>query len=391
MNLNRLKKIVMILVIGILAFFTSNNSVEAKQSFPDYAIIPSGYSYCDYEIYTTNDDSAKSTYNGHHIYFAYDGSSIKWINPSTGEFMSSGSRWDTDGVLKQSVKYDAGSLASAMVENGKIAHCPTIYFKEIDSKYNLQVSTDATSVSHGGIEGELHLVDGTVSDITELESCSYSARTCTKKGDFVGDTIDDVIVHRYSNGDVTYSFNNPEVSANTTLNTSGINKSVFANGCPKDVYVDCGGVASEGTAYCNILPESKCLYEKGESNGESGHNQGDDKKINTKDRSNNKTNSNNDGTESCEDILGPNVMSDIKTVMGWLRIAAPILVIVLGALDFSKAVLVDDPKALSKASSTFAKRLIAAVALFFAPYILMYLLDAANSIISQSSCDIRGF
>ena len=81
------------------------------------------------------------------------------------------------------------------------------------------------------------------------------------------------------------------------------------------------------------------------------------------------------GSMSCGGILGAEVTQDIKEILKWFRIAVPILVIVFSSLDFAKAVLIGDDKALSKATSNLIKRLIIAVAFFFIPTLLNYLLD----------------
>ena len=94
------------------------------------------------------------------------------------------------------------------------------------------------------------------------------------------------------------------------------------------------------------------------------------------------------GTIDCTGLLGPDVRDDINEILKWIKIAVPILLVVLGSLDFGKAVLADDEKALSKATSTFVKRIIAAIMIFFAPYIIMYLIEHVDKIM-DNSCDIR--
>jgi large-conductance mechanosensitive channel len=56
---------------------------------------------------------------------------------------------------------------------------------------------------------------------------------------------------------------------------------------------------------------------------------------------------------------------------------APILVIVLGGLDFAKASLQSDEDAIKKAGINFGKRLIAAVLLFLLPLIINIVLEIA--------------
>ena len=68
----------------------------------------------------------------------------------------------------------------------------------------------------------------------------------------------------------------------------------------------------------------------------------------------------------------------IDQVLGYVRIIVPILIILLGTLDFAKAVLAGKEDNMKKAQSTFVKRLIAGVAVFFVPVmvdIIMYLAD----------------
>lgn len=90
----------------------------------------------------------------------------------------------------------------------------------------------------------------------------------------------------------------------------------------------------------------------------------------------------------CEGLLGKDLLDDISQVLTWVRIAVPILVILLGSTDFARAVLSDDQQELKKATSRFAKRCIIAVAIFFIPSIIMYLLSFIDKIYDVS-CDIR--
>jgi hypothetical protein len=69
-----------------------------------------------------------------------------------------------------------------------------------------------------------------------------------------------------------------------------------------------------------------------------------------------------------------NLISDIFNI---IMIAAPILVIVLGSLDFAKASLAQDENALKKAGTNFGKRLIAAALLFLLPLIINIILGLA--------------
>ena len=84
--------------------------------------------------------------------------------------------------------------------------------------------------------------------------------------------------------------------------------------------------------------------------------------------------------KTCEGILGRDLIDLIHMLFNWIRIVAPILVIVLGSVDFAGALLKDDKDALSKASGKLVKRLIIAIALFLVPTLLNFVIDIYNGI-----------
>ena len=74
----------------------------------------------------------------------------------------------------------------------------------------------------------------------------------------------------------------------------------------------------------------------------------------------------------------PSIRYIINQILGYIRIIVPILIILLGTLDFAKAVLAGKEDNLKKAQSTFVKRLIAGVAVFFVPVIVDIIMDLAD-------------
>lgn len=92
---------------------------------------------------------------------------------------------------------------------------------------------------------------------------------------------------------------------------------------------------------------------------------------------------------NCEGLLGNDLVDLISEIFGYVQIAAPILLIVLGSVDFAQAVLSDDKEALKKATSKFVKRAIICVAIFFVPLILKYLLSFLNDIGKDPLCGIK--
>jgi len=91
---------------------------------------------------------------------------------------------------------------------------------------------------------------------------------------------------------------------------------------------------------------------------------------------------------TCEGMLGEELLDEISNILTWIRIAVPIIVILLGSVDFAKAVLSDDQQELKKSTGRFVKRCIIAVAIFFIPSLIMYILSFIDKI-AKVSCDIR--
>lgn len=90
---------------------------------------------------------------------------------------------------------------------------------------------------------------------------------------------------------------------------------------------------------------------------------------------------------NCETLFGdfddPSTFGGfLQVLFNYVKIIAPILLIVFGTLDFGKAVLASDQDALKKAQGNFIKRCIAAVALFLLPTIIMWILELLNQYIS---------
>ena len=80
----------------------------------------------------------------------------------------------------------------------------------------------------------------------------------------------------------------------------------------------------------------------------------------------------------CSDLLasnnGESATELIREVLGYIRIIAPVLLIILTAADFSLAVIQQDNDALKKASSKVVKRSLMAIAIFLVPTIIRAIL-----------------
>ena len=87
----------------------------------------------------------------------------------------------------------------------------------------------------------------------------------------------------------------------------------------------------------------------------------------------------------CEDIFTDDPGSVgwmLNTIFNYIKIIGPILVVLLSSIDFIKAVVGTDEKAMKEAQSKLVVRLVAAVALFLIPTLVQLLL----SFINQAYC-----
>ena len=86
------------------------------------------------------------------------------------------------------------------------------------------------------------------------------------------------------------------------------------------------------------------------------------------------------------------ILGHVIVVIKWV---APFIIIVMGMIEFGKATLESDEKAMSKAASSLLRRFIAGLSIFFAPTIILALLnltgltndmEGMNSTTKYSNC-----
>ena len=97
------------------------------------------------------------------------------------------------------------------------------------------------------------------------------------------------------------------------------------------------------------------------------------------------------GESSCQNILGEKGVGILKTIKTLLQVAVPILLLVLGSLDFGTAIFAGDENEMKKSQQKFVKRVIFSVVIFLIPPILGVVLDMAHQIwpvIDASLCGI---
>ncbi len=90
---------------------------------------------------------------------------------------------------------------------------------------------------------------------------------------------------------------------------------------------------------------------------------------------------------SCEELFDNDIKELINTIMNWIRIIVPILLIVFGIMDFTKATFDKNEDDMKKSREKFIKRIIAAVFVFLVPIFVNLILEIANSVWSNISPD----
>lgn len=144
--------------------------------------------------------------------------------------------------------------------------------------------------------------------------------------------------------------------------------------------------------YPKELPD-KTLEVKADNNAYIPNNNNNNNNVNNSNNNNssnnNSSNSNsNSDNDKCQGILTDEMIDILNRAIKYIRIAAPILLIVFGIVDFGKAVLSDDKDELKKATSKFTKRAIIVVIIFFVPLIVGFLIDIFNSVSDKSITDL---
>lgn len=77
----------------------------------------------------------------------------------------------------------------------------------------------------------------------------------------------------------------------------------------------------------------------------------------------------------CEDEL-KQVWNLIGTIVFWIQIAIPVILVLLGTIDLAKAVLAGDDKKVKESQNAFIKRLIYGAAVFFVIFIVQLVFGA---------------
>ena len=94
--------------------------------------------------------------------------------------------------------------------------------------------------------------------------------------------------------------------------------------------------------------------------------------------------------ESCEDLVGEEIVGYLDMIWDLIKIGIPIILIVLGGIDFVQAIFAGKEDNMKKAQEKFIKRIIIAILIFIIPTLLSFLLGIVNSIWGNIGNDLCG-
>lgn len=327
-----------------------------------------GGTYAVYEIWMDEDDQI--IFNTDH---PYDGDKYKDLDifdyPNSDDYNKKIEKCDSIVETNRSKGYGEVNEKTTADKHENIASCP-YYFELDDTKgkcYTTKITFNYTkttqngkstlSVDAGNAEVKLDNIKDKIGEVKLDDSSTY-----TNLEDYL---IYDKKNKKWSCAKKIYVWRNPQGS-NVVFGESKYDSFLTMYGADQ---------ISESHSTANGL----CTSNSGSSsgNGSGTYNPidfGDPVSVN------------------CDGIIGKELLGFFNKIFRWIQILAPIFVIIMGGVEFSGAILLDDKDAMKKATNKFVKRLIIAVALFFIPLILSWLLTIFNDLTgaASSTCGIGG-
>jgi len=98
--------------------------------------------------------------------------------------------------------------------------------------------------------------------------------------------------------------------------------------------------------------------------------------------------------QTCTQIFGSpddkeSIAYLIQKLLNYIKIAGPVLVIILSSVDFVKVIWTSDDENMKKAQQKLVKRLVAAVLLFLLPTLIGLMFNLVNNSITDPTCGIQ--
>lgn len=159
--------------------------------------------------------------------------------------------------------------------------------------------------------------------------------------------------------------------------------------CPKYIYTKSDTYGKEGTNFKTTVYDTGGENDTNRSTIDSNGNVVDNNKTYT---NNANLNNLNQKYDDCSQLIDTETEGSfgwlLQKLLNYIKIAGPILVVLLSALDFIKAIASSEEDAFKKAQSRLVIRLVAALALFLVPTFVELLLGLINGI-NDPSCGLK--
>lgn len=148
---------------------------------------------------------------------------------------------------------------------------------------------------------------------------------------------------------------------------------------------------NEEQCYAHVYKSTKCTnpnernkknkkYETSYYKGSKTTNSNQEEYVRDDAESKSKTKPVKEEITTCEALIGKSTIELINTIMKYIRIAVPLLLIGFGVSDFAIAVFSSKEEDTKKSREKFIKRIIAAVLVFLSPIFINLLLSLANEV-----------
>lgn len=159
--------------------------------------------------------------------------------------------------------------------------------------------------------------------------------------------------------------------------------------CPKYIYTKSDTYGKEETNFKTTVYDTGGENDTNRSTIDSNGNVVDNNKTYT---NNDNLNNLNQKYDDCSQLIDTQTEGSfgwlLQKLLNYIKIAGPILVVLLSALDFIKAIASSEEDAFKKAQSRLVVRLVAALALFLVPTFVELLLGLINGI-NDPTCGLK--
>lgn len=362
----KIKKIISLVILMFVGFFVFNGEVRAEE----WSI------KCWYSITGESDLSATNAIT---LYLeATDGKvTADFSNYKVPTDRVSYASWSASFI--KNPPFD--SMKSADNQNQLI--CPTVYFEKktggsYSSNFTYKMSVYNSDIPVNKRESMVLYKKENANSLnkntenTSMRSCPYYLS---------GSKNPDLIINITSSG---------EVQIPDGYNKGGdFDDTKFKTSCPSNISASFpstyGGYKIEGAIYTNpATGPSKLSYTPTDLSADGGEaiigggSTGKPGEIGP----------NTGPAMTCDSLKQTDTYKIIREIFKWIQIAAPIMLIIFGILDFGKAVASGDNDAMKKAQSSFVKRVIVVVIIILLPFIMDLLISLLDGALGNDVCTI---